>query len=570
MNSVPNVRRDAPKKNTFDLTHEKKLSTQFGRLTPIFFQEVVAGDRFTITQETFIRLAPMLRPVMHLINVYTHYFFVPFRLLWQNPYNKDDSWETFSTGGRLGLTEPEFPTLLVHPQEMEVGFFSPSSLADYLGFPVIDPVRPIPPNNVGLARMPFSAYQLVYNEYYRDETLQPFGDTFDLTVEQPPIDIPLEGGSFSDRPKIRALMTLRSRNWEKDYFTTALPFTQRGKEVEISLGGAAPLYADPNGDKTLEGFPKDFINSNRFVNGSAPSQTVYSSEGVPANSSIKTELLSSASGGSNTQISVNWSNAYADLSQSTGITINQLRESIVLQQFYEKMARGGSRYTEYLQTIFGTSPSDARLQRPEYIGGMKEPVVISEILQTSQDDGNSPQGNMSGHGLTYGKTNTVSKEIQEPGYIIGLMSIMPKPSYFQGMPKQFSRRTRFDFLIPQFAHLGEQPVTNGELFYGLSNSNSNDETFGYQERYAEYRYIPSTIHGSFREEGMFNWHLSRYFGNTPTLSSEFLRVDKELNDLNRIFSVQGIDNDPFWIQMLFKVYAKRPLPVYGEPGLTKI
>jgi hypothetical protein len=513
----------------------------------------------------------MLFPVMHQINIFTHYYFVPFRLLWDNPTNRDDSWEAFATGGVNGLLEPVFPTFRI--PSLNGGnldpLMSPGQLADYLGFPIPDQFRTQPSgaNTDQFSRLPFLAYQMIYNEYYRDETLQPYG-----TTGNDPIDFrravsgfyPTNGGLMTNITMRNQLMRLRYRNWEKDYFTTSLPFAQRGKEVTLSFGSQLTF----SGSTRL---PVE-INNDSVHTVYAGGNLLYGETYLNDDTWRGLTLSPVRPGEPDIQLSVPLGNTALNVNENTSLSINQLRESIVLQQFYERMARGGSRYTEYLQSIFGTSPSDSRLQRPEYLGGTKEPLVISEVLQTSEK-GSTPQGNMSGHALCYGRGSKISREFTEPGYIIGLMSIMPRPSYQQGMPRHYLKRDRFEFLIPQFAHLGEQEVKNAELFFGYSQDGSpvrdeNNNTFGYQERYAEYRFIPSTVHGDFRDS-MSDWHLSRIFANRPTLSGQFTRLQPLDQGMLRIFAVED-GTDPFWAQLLLKITARRPLPVYGEPGLPKI
>lgn len=262
----------------------------------------------------------------------------------------------------------------------------------------------------------------------------------------------------------------------------------------------------------------------------------------------------------------------ADLSAVTASTINELREAFQLQKWLERNMRNGSRYIESILAHFGVKSSDARLQRPEYLGGGKSPVVISEVLQTSGTTTqeidplyNSPQGNMAGHAVSAGQTNYFKKFFEEHGFIIGIMSIMPRTSYQQGIPRIFNKFDKFDYFWPEFAHLGEQEVKNQELYFDTSATQKNDDTFGYQSRYAEYRYIPSSVAGDFRDNLLF-WHLGRKFENVPSLGEAFITADPQNNGWERIFAVQDAEVHKIWVQMIHKVKAVRPMPVFADPG----
>lgn len=517
MSIFTSIRGRRPRKNKFDLSHERKFSFTMGKLTPILVQDVVPGDKFRVNSELFLRMAPMLSPIMHRVNVYTHYFFVPNRLIW-------DEWEDFITGGRDGTSEPVAPYFDV--QEIganSAGALRKNSLWDFLGLPLLDgPAYP----QLNVSALPFRAYQLIYDEYYRDQNLQT------------PVDISKASG-LVDGGERGKIMTFRNRAWEKDYFTSALPWSQRGGDVNLPWN-AEVVYRDTS--------------------------DVYYPDGSPiAGAGL---LGTSPAGGSHTRLKSDFSDSGTDVRieniesiEGGPVTINELRRSVRLQEWLEKNARGGARYVEQILSHFGVKSSDARLQRPEYLGGGKQPVQVSEVLSTFQEETGNPQGTMAGHGVAVGGKNGFKRFFEEHGYVIGLMSVLPKTAYQQGVPRHFSRFDRFDYYWPEFAQIGEQEIKNKEV-YAVSNSAPSylEGTFGYQSRYAEYKYQPSTVHGSMRDNLAF-WHMGRIFSTPPALNSSFVTS----NPTNRIFAVQ--DGEQMYCQLYNKIDAIRPMPYFGTPTL---
>nr|QJB20344.1 MAG: major capsid protein [Microvirus sp.] len=514
------VQINKPKKSAFDLSHERKFSMNMGDLVPVLCQEVLPGDSFRLNMEQLVRLQPMLAPMMHRVNVYTHFFFVPNRLVWND-------WEKFITGGDKGTDTPVFPTFINNAAAIDMknhARFKYGSLLDYMGFPVKQIHSSTLTNevpNINFSQLPFRAYQLIYNEYYRDQNLEN------------PIDIfKGSGQAYWAGTAQSVLLDLRKRAWEKDYFTSALPYAQKGEALELPLSGDASVYMDlgAQGRHDLIGYT---TNGQTDVNvglvGNAP-KTI----GVPLK---------------------------ADLSSVNSATINELRSAFQIQKWLEKNARGGTRYIEQILSHFGVKSSDARLQRPEYLGGGKTPVTVSEVLQMSATEETSPQGNMAGHGLSVGSSHSFKRYFEEHGFIIGIMSVLPRTAYFQGLPKMFTRNDRFDYAWPEFAHLGEQEVKNEEVFFDLSDNVYNKGTFGYQPRYTEYRYIPDTVHGDFANSLKF-WHMAREFSTRPALNSSFVKSDPT----TRVFAV----TDPAYPKLLVQTYANlqaiRTLPKYGNPG----
>jgi hypothetical protein len=523
MNIFNQINVQKPSSNTFDLTHDRKVSTTMGRITPIMVMDCVPGDKINIKGNAMVRFAPMVTPVMHRVNVYLHYFFVPNRILWNN-------WEKFITGGDDGTADPIAPYV-----EYQINTQPASSLADYLGLPVGGDQLSSGQNPVITASaLPFAAYAKIYNDYYRDQNLQN------------EVNFELIDGQVSGA-QLAALSVLRNRAWHHDYFTSALPFTQKGPEALLPIGGQAPVVAwlDPlKNPQTFRATGTNIPQSSQNVTSDAAGSIL-------------------ASGGNSAFIDLEDSH-YADLSAATATSIIELRRAFKLQEWLEKNARGGSRYTESILVHFGVQSSDKRLQRAEYIGGSKSPVKISEVLNTTGTQ-DAPQGTMAGHGVSVGGSNTFSYFAEEHGYIIGLMSVIPMTAYQQGIPRHFSRFNRFDYYWPEFAHIGEQAILNQEL--GLvQSSTQNEGTFGYTPRYSEYKYMMNTVHGDFKIS-LDRWHMGRKFtGSAPIpLAAKFIECDNE--EVERIFAVTG-NLDNLWCHILNEVKATRLMPVFGNPRIT--
>ncbi len=553
-NLFNSIRVKKPKRNRFDLSHDVKTTAKFGVLTPILCQPVLPGDTFKLNTEILCRFAPFQAPVMHHCKIYTHFFFVPNRLIW-------DNWKEFITGGENGESSPEYPRIdltntLSDSQLHQL--CSNGTLLDYLGFPSYDhDVHKAHENgHYGIIdALPFRAYQLIWNEYYRDENLQD------------PIDIGKENdGLITKSSEIKRLMDLRKRAWKKDYFTSALPFAQRGDEVELPLMGDADIiYNDvaaytrgaPLSNVRVNGGAPGFEYSgpiisknNRFEGENGESLALANLENVAVETELRSSELSKLIKG-------------VDLSNVSAATINELRRAVKAQEFLEAMARGGSRYIEQIYSIFGVRSSDARLQRPEFLGGGKSNVVISDVLQTSQTTDGNPLATPAGHGVSVQNTHSFKRFFEEHGYVIGIMSIMPMPAYQQGMPRLFTKFDRLDYYWPQFAHLGEQEITQGEIFH-TGDPNRDSKLFGYTPRYAEYKFIPDSVHGDFRGNLSF-WHMGRIFDSPPALNADFLTNVQDA--ANRPFSVQDTDFDKIWINIHHNLKAMRPMPVYGTPRL---
>lgn len=508
-NQVQSVR---PRTNRFDLSHDVKLSFNMGQLVPTLLMECVPGDRVRLSSENLFRFAPMLAPIMHRVKAYTHFFFVPNRLLWAN-------WEKFITRSSDGKVIPDddLPVWPYLDVSNSSSFFGIGTLMDYLGLPVTGSSMP------SISALPFSAYQCVYDSYYRDENL----------VD--PVSYLLSDGL--NNPSAQSLMVLRRRSWMHDYFTSALPFAQKGQPVSIS---------------PVQEFPDVEIYRN-------------SSDGIDPfswdnNASTAGAFVATDDRG------LDPSRLYADTSglELDSITINDLRRASKLQEWLEKNARGGSRYTETIQSHFGVKSPDSRLNRPEFIGGVSQNVQISEVLQTSQtDESVTPQANMAGHAVSIGSGKVKSYFCQEHGFIIGITSIMPVTSYQQGIHRMWSRSSALDYYWPSFAHLGEQEVLSKELY--ADGTSADDDIFGYVPRYSEYKFLNSRVAGDFRDTLDF-WHLGRKFAGRPVLNSDFI----ECNPDDRIFAVIGDVGENvqhIYAHVYNNVQAVRLMPVFGTPKL---
>lgn len=453
------------KRSKFSLSNYKLLTCDMGELIPIGVMEVLPGDAIQQATSAVVRCSPLLAPVMHPVNVRIHHWFVPYRLLWSE-------FEDFITAGPAGTSLPLFPTITL-PNPTTVG-----SLADYLGIPsgLNAPV---------VSALPFRAYNLIYNENYRDADL--IGEAFIST------------GSGADTETIT---TLRNAAWEKDYFTSSRPWEQKGPTVTIPLGTTAPIEHIPNAN--VAGGQVWFRNT---------TNTLETTSGSPTFSNGAFNLTG------NTLIPSSAGVDRVNLSNASAVTINALRQAFALQSFEEARARYGSRYTEYLRYL-GVKSSDARLQRPEYLGGGRQTIQFSEVLATA-DTTETPVGSMKGHGIAAMRSNRYRRFFEEHGVVISLLSVLPKTMYVQGIARHWNRRNREDFWQTEFQHIGQQAVKNKEV-YGAHTT--PEGTFGYQDRYDEYRRTESTIAGEFRTSALDYWHMGRVFASDPALNATFVNA----------------------------------------------
>ena len=517
-----------------------------GRLCPVLCQEMVPGDRFRVQSDLMCRTVPLVSPAFGSLKAYIHYFFVPNRLLW-------DQWEDFITGGEDGTDRPVPPYVqyndLVYDAHTRTGEnynVGSGCLWDYFGLPLADWDSTSGGNVTPISLLPFKAYSLIYNEYYRDQNVDP---EYEIFVDQSGRQVLNSSGRFGfsfhfDVPR---------RRWLKDYFTSALPTPQRGPDVTLPISGQANVvlsdtnnagrFVAPNGASMAPPDRYDVIASN--INSATSG---YSISAAPSKTESGYSLTYDPNG-----------SLKADLSTATAVTINDLRRAIALQKFYEISARAGSRYKETIMGHFHVTSSDARLQRPEYLGGGVSTINISEIPQTSATGSASPQGNLAGKGFGIGRSNRSSFFAEEHGYLIGILSIIPDAIYYQGINKSWNRLNQEDYYWPSFAHLGEQPILKSEL-YAPYGSNTFSQLFGYAPRYAEYKYAPSTIHGLFRTQ-LANWTFARKL-SAANLNSDFLQVPNITNP----YAVQD-NTDKYLIWISHKIDALRPMPFFGTPSI---
>lgn len=512
-------------RNMFDLGHEVKMSGKFGYLYPVLLMECMPGDTVRDQMIAQVRFAPMLAPIMHRCSVKTDFFFVPMRLI-------TDHWEEFITGGQDGLAEVVLP--FVTPNSIDAVYMQKRTLWDYLGLPVYD--GGVKDSLEQISVLPFKAYAKIWNDWFRDPNLD---DEVDLDTET-------EGASASWMESVGNV--LRQRGWERDYFTAALPFAQRGATVLMPLAGTGSL----NWTDAIPG-----------------GEWVTFAGGVPATGNSQVTLAQTLADSAGAGIRPSDTAVSVDIEGAT-TTINDFRRALAIQAWMENNARGGGRYIEQIQAHYNVRVPDYRLQRSEYLGGGRQGVVISEVLSTAEGV-DVPVGDMAGHGISVGKSNRFTYRCQEHGYILGIMSVTPKTAYDQGIEKLWSRTNRYDYAFPEFANLGEQEIISKELFYSFraSEDANNNTLFGYIPRYAEYKFKNDRIAGDFRDTLDF-WHLGRILANRPALDSDFVTMRENSSDegtYRRIFAVQD-GTDYLWIQLFHNLTAKRPLPYFGVPQLN--
>ena len=502
-NLLNSIKLSRPKKSVFDLSHDVKLSCNMGDLIPVLCEEVVPSDQFRISQEALVRFQPMVAPMMHRCDVSFHTFFVPSRILWPN-------FEKWITNQKVAGELPAYPTVIFGDGAWSV---SSGTLPDYFGIPLTDAAE----TSEAVNALPFAAYQMIYNEYYRDQNLIS------------PVDFELVDGNNINTE----LTVLRKRAWEHDYFTAAAPQAQAGPAVDLPLGNITL-----KDDTPYPGQFKQFDN-HLFASGDITADTLTGA--VRAADQNKTVVYDPAGS-----------------LETEPTTINDLRTAFRLQEWLEKSMRGGKRLFENILIFFGLRSPDSRLQRPEYISGSKTPIQVSEVLNTTGTV-DSPQGTMAGHGVAVVNPKDGTYHVQEWGYIITVMSILPRTAYQQGLDRMWLKVTDpMQFYWPQFDHLGEQAIENREL---MAFRYGGQATFGYIPRYAEYKFKNSRVAGDFRTTLNF-WHMGRIFDSPPALNSQFVSSDPT----TRVFAVEDEEEDKVLIHIYNKVRAIRPMSKFSTPS----
>lgn len=533
-------------RSVFDRSHDYKTTLDAGYLIPFFVDEVLPGDTFKLRVNAFVRMNTLIAPFMDNVFMDTFFFFVPTRLVW-------DNWQRFCGEQK----NPGDSTDFLIPSLAGTNKFATETIFDYMGIPTNVSLDPA---NTPINALPFRAYNLIYNEWFRDENLID-------SVAVPTGDGPDDTDNYN----------LLKRAKRHDYFTSALPWPQKGPSVEISLTGEAPVYG--NG-KSLGLYSSNNDNTNpSFVGAigmpstdSNPYESYFLFSSSAFNKTVgESPTVHSFADNTNRRVfgvvpkdKAEQSGLVCGLDAISSVSINDLRQAFQIQKFYEKWARGGSRYTETLRVMFNVISPDARLQRPEYLGGTHSRVNVVPTAQTSSTDSVSPQSNLSAFGVLGDSAHGFNKSFVEHGYVIGLVCLRADITYQQGLNRMWSRRQLFDFYWPTLAHLGEQVVYNREIYtQGTADDNG---VFGYQERYAEYRYKPSMITGKLRStapQTLDVWHLAQKFDSLPKLNRDFI---EENPPIRRVIAVQ---NEPqFFADFWFDLKTSRPMPVYSVPGLV--
>lgn len=491
--------------SNFDMSYSNILSCNMGEMIPIMNQEILPGDSIELKTDFLVRFSPLVQPLMHLIKVHTRFYFVPLRLIW-------DDFEKFITGDEQGDDTTTWP-YIANPTVQE------GELGDYLGLPVEVALG-------NISALPYRAYNLIYNEYFRNEDVQ--------TVET------ISTGNGADATTNTTLLMV---NWEEDYFTGCRPFASRiDTQVSLPLGTQAPLTG---------------IGVNTGLTKTTGPLTVDETENAGTSYDYYTDFATATAGAKTYGKRDSSGNPlyYADLSSATAASIIQIREASALQLLYELLALGGSRYRKYLKNIFGVSSRDGRLDIPELLGGSSKNVSITEVLSTN-DAAGSTQGTMSGHGICPGMADKIYSKFEEHGILMGIAFIMPRTMYQQGIHRKWFRDARIEYAHPQLALIGDQIVYDKEIYAGAA---SGTATFGYQNRYAEYKMNFSEVHGDFlsaSDQTLETWHLGRDFGAEPNLNDTFVTASP---DNARVFA--SVASDTIYCQFLHDFKMRRALPL---------
>lgn len=525
-------------RSKFDRSSQHKTTFNAGELIPFFVDEVLPGDTFSMETACVARMSTPIHPVMDNSYLDMYYFFVANRMVWDhwkefNGENNTTAWEQ--------TVEYEIPQVTAPASNIvdgvETGGFQKGTIADYMGIPIHVP-------NLSINALPGRALVKIFNDWFRDENVQDpaFINTDDSTL----------AGSNGSTYQTDAQAYGRPLPVNKfhDYFTSALPEPQKGPDVLLPLGDTAPIIG--NSPISFK-FENQNTDHQIYANTNTTGQKNLLMDNSEATASSYSKIIYS-------------SGLNVDLTNATASTVNQLRLAFQLQKLYERDARGGTRYTEVIKSHFGVTSSDQRMQRPEYLGGKRIPINVQQVVQTSSTDSTSPQGNTAAYSLTGDNSESFTKSFEEHGFIIGVCCVRTEHTYQQGLERMWSRKRRFDYYWPALANIGEQAILNKEIY--AQGTSVDDEVFGYQEAWAEYRYKPSRVSGAFRStyaQPLDSWHYADYYESLPVLGDTWMRETK--NNIDRTLAVQSSVEDQFIVDFFFKTTCVRPMPMYSIPGL---
>lgn len=546
-----NIRR-----SRFKMDHTHKTTFNAGLLVPNFVKEVLPGDSFTVDTSMLVRMQTLITPLMDDMYLDQYFFFVPNRLVWNNWQRfcgeSDEPWydDTVYSVPQINVNVGDRST------KLSVGS---GTVADYLGMPLA-PSTGVAPKVDSFNHLPFRAYCRIWNEWFRDENLQ---NMTAFNTEDTSVDMDNSGSAFYGG----ALLPVSKY---RDYFTSALPEPQKGPEVTIGIGQTAPVFtAGVNNtfDQLSQGY--DAIQPMRFVDrtdGSTLNDNWYQMYARPDNTVAGYPGTTPTTPGN--RVGIVPANLVADISAATGISINELRMAFATQQFYEANARAGSRYIEILNSMFGVTSPDSRLQRTEFLGGNRVAINVSQVVQNSETN-NTPLGDLGAYSLTTDHQNSFTHSFVEHGILMGVCCVRYKHSYQNGFHKSWLRKDKFDYYWPIFSNIGEQPIINKQLY--ADGSDSDNEVFGYQEAWADYRYADNRVSGEFRSDidnTLDWWHLADDYSSRPYLSSDWIVENGDTVD--RAIAVSQRVSNQFMADFYFDITATRPMPIYSIPGLTKL
>lgn len=543
-------------RSKFKRSSSVKFSGNVGDIIPFYVDEVLPGDTFDITTNKLVRMQPLVAPIMDNIYLDVYYFYVPMRLLWDHfqEFMGENTTSAWTQPVTYSIPQISYPNNTLQPLTYgwQIG-----TVADYMGLSPTSTINGTSSSSEEfrptVSALPFRAYALIWNEWFRDENLQdplviPKGDALVAGDN----DKAVNGGKLLKAGKFR------------DYFTSCLPAPQKGPDVLLPIGRSAPVFAS---NENIPNLSSTALLWNNIAGGNLPEGLhgidLYSRSG---DSPIGSTYINSSASVDNDQIQIAPANLWADLTEATSATINQLRLAFQMQRIYEKDARGGTRYIEILKNHFGVTSPDSRLQRPEYLGGNRMMININQVIQTSNTVDNSPQGNPAAYSLTVDSHSDFVHSFVEHGYLVGLAVARYDHSYQQGVERFWSRKDRFDFYFPSLANIGEQPVYNREIF--LQGNKADDEVFGYQEAWADYRYKPARVAGemrSFAKNTLDVWHLADLYKEQPYLSAGWIQEDGTIVD--RALSVTSKISNQFYADFYIENYTTRPMPLFSIPGL---